>query len=362
MTSPAPSGVARLKEARVQDHSPAEVQDRRPGRECADAESDDLRRTLERYERALRGSNVIVFTHDRQLRYTSVSGPLFGREPADILGRTDEEIVPLESRGAMLAIKREAIEHGQPSDCEISISQGGTVRWLDLHIEPLRDREGIAGLTCAAVDITERKENEAHLRLLMRELTHRSKNLLAVIQSMARQTARNVGSVDRFVDQFSARLQALANSHDLLVQEGWRGASLPELVRLELGPYVARAQAQVLADGPDIVLKPEAAQSLGLALHELAENAAKYGALSGPGGRVALTWRRLPALDGNGVELLWSESNGPPVRTPERRGFGTLVIERNLARSLDAEVELTFPPEGVRCRVVIPVTQLSVNR
>jgi PAS domain S-box-containing protein len=359
----APAEAARQEEACVHEHSHGDLPDLRDEIErAAPAEGEELRRTLERYESALSGANVIVFTHDRQLRYTSVSGPLFGREPADIIGRTDDDVLPLESRGAVLAVKREAIEHGAASDCEISISQSGTIRWLDLHIEPLRDGGGIAGLTCAAVDITERKENEAHLRLLMRELTHRSKNLLAVIQSMARQTARNVGSVDRFVDQFSARLQALANSHDLLVQESWHGASLPELVRLELGPYAARAQAQVLADGPDIVLKPEAAQSLGLALHELAENAAKYGALSSAQGRVALTWRRLPASEGHGVELIWAESEGPSVRTPERRGFGTLVIERNLARSLDAEVDLSFPPGGVRCRVVIPLTQLSVSR
>lgn len=328
----------------------------------AASEREDLRRALQRYESALRGSNVTVFTHDRELRYTSVSGPVFGREPDDLLGRTDEEVLPPDSCGAVLAVKRAAVETGEARDCEVSVSHSGTVRWLDLHIEPVRDDGGIAGLTCAAVDITERKENEAHLRLLMRELTHRSKNLLAVIQSMARQTARHVGSVDRFVDQFSARLQALANSHDLLVQESWHGASLTELVRLELGPYASRSQAQVRTEGPEIVLKPEAAQSLGLALHELAENAAKYGALSNTSGRVSLTWRRLPATEGHGVELVWSESNGPSVRAPDRRGFGSLVIERNLARSLDAEVELAFAPDGVRCRVVIPIVQLSVSR
>lgn len=354
---------------RVTTRAAADVSQPREGRvdsrgdgRGAVGETEDLRRTLQRYESVLRGSGVAVFTHDRELRYTSVSGPLFGRDPADILGRRDEDLLPRESRDGAVAAKRSALESGEAKDCEICVIQAGTMRWLDLHIEPLRDGGGIAGLTCAVVDITERKENEAHLRLLMRELTHRSKNLLAVIQSMARQTARHVGSVDRFVDQFSARLQALANSHDLLVQEGWHGASLPELVRLELGPYASRSQAQVVTDGPDLVIKPEAAQSLGLALHELAENAAKYGALSRADGRVALTWRRMPAAEGHGVEMVWAESNGPSVSAPERRGFGTLVIERNLARSLDAEVELAFLPDGVRFRVVIPVMQLSVSR
>jgi two-component sensor histidine kinase len=239
----------------------------------------------------------------------------------------------------------------------------GRVRWFDLHIAPLRHAAGrIVGLTCAAVDITERKEGDAHLRMLMRELTHRSKNLLAVIQGLARQTARHVGSVDRFLDQFGARLQALATSHDLLVQESWHGASLAELIRVYLVQDRDRYRSQVSAGGPDIFLKPEAAQSIGLALHELAANAVNFGALSDPSGRVTVTWRRLAAEEGDGIELVWSESGGAGMTNPDRHDFGSLMIERNLTRSLDAQVELTFPPEGVRCRIVIPNSHLSVGR
>ena len=145
-------------------------------------------------------------------------------------------------------------------------------------------RAATIGVTGAAVDITERKEGEAHLRLLMRELTHRSKNLLAVIQAMARQTAKHTGSIQTFVERFGARVQALARSHDLLVQESWHSASLNELVRSQLAYYLDREPDQVLIEGPDVRLKPEAAQSLGLALHELATNAAKHGAMSRSGG------------------------------------------------------------------------------
>src|SRR5262249_49192076 len=153
-------------------------------------------------------------------------------------------------------------------------------RWHDLHIEPLLNDAGeVIGLACASVDVTERKEGEAHLRLLLRELTHRSKNLLAVIQAMARQTAHHAGSIDGVLSQFGARVQALAASHDLLVRESWYGASLAELVRSQLSGYLGGAQTQVSIEGPAIALKPEAAQNLGLALHELAVNAAKFGAL-----------------------------------------------------------------------------------
>src|SRR5205085_4346118 len=131
------------------------------------------------------------------------------------------------------------LESGQARNGEVRVNEGGSVRWYDLHVEPLRDvSDAIVGLTCAAVDITGRKEGEAHLRLLMRELTHRSKNLLAVIQAMARQTARHVGSIEGFLTQFGNRLQALATSHDLLVQESWYGVSLFELVRSQLGHHL----------------------------------------------------------------------------------------------------------------------------
>ncbi|MEJ2378912.1 MAG: HWE histidine kinase domain-containing protein [Pseudolabrys sp.] len=239
-----------------------------------------LRARFARYETALRGSHVIVFTQDCDLRYTSISKSMLGRAVDDILGRTDEEILPADSAADIVALKREALASGEAKNAEFALTEGPGVRWYDLHVEPLRNETGaIVGLTCAAVDVTERKEGEAHLRLLLRELTHRSKNLLAVIQAMARQTAHHAGSIDAFLKQFGARLQALAASHDLLVRESWYGASLGELVRSQLAAYINRGPGQVTFEGPDVALKPEAAQNLGLALHELAINAATFGAL-----------------------------------------------------------------------------------
>jgi len=319
----------------------------------------ELGTTLQRYETALRGSNVTVFTHDRDLRYTSISNPLFGRAVREIVGRADHEIMPVENVAAIAALKQAALDSGLPKDGEVRVNEGTSIRWYDLHIEPVRDGSGaIAGLTCSAVDITERKEGEAHLRLLMRELTHRSKNLLAVIQAMARQTARHAGSIDGFLDQFSARLQALARSHDLLVQEEWHGVALAELVRSQLAPYLDRSGAQIAVNGPPVMLRPEAAQSLGLALHELAINAVRFGALSTPSGRISIAWTWQPGGERPAVEIMWEESGGPEVGAPAQRGFGSLVVERNLARALEAGVDLTFDREGVRCRITIPVTQL----
>src|SRR5689334_19434259 len=275
-----------------------------------------LRARFARYETALRGSQVTVFTQDRDLRYTSISNPMCGRSEEDIVGRTDEQLLQGPTGVAVIELKREALETGEQRRCELSVEVPPATRWYDLHIEPLRDDAGeIVGLTCAAVDMTERKEGEAHLRLLLRELTHRSKNLLAVIQAMARQTARHAGSIDGFLTRFAGRLQALAASHDLLVRESWYGASLQDLARSQLSAFADTTGERIEANGPKVALKPVAAQRLGLALHELAANAARYGALSTPDGHISLTWDC--AADADGVKSLtldWREESGPPVK------------------------------------------------
>jgi len=349
----------------LEDGKPADVhKDRQRLAEQLDARGRELnllRARFARYETALRGSHVTVFTQDCDLRYTSISNAMFGRSVENILGHTDEEILPADSGADIIALKREAIASGRAKRAEFAVTDGPGARWHDLHVEPLRDETGgIVGLTGASVDVTERKEGEAHLRLLLRELTHRSKNLLAVIQAMARQTARHAGSIDGFLAQFGARLQALAASHDLLIRESWHGASLGELVRSQLAVYIERGRGQVAFEGPEVALKPEAAQNLGLALHELATNAAKFGALSVPGGRVSVSWGR----DGadNAIALDWQEQFGPKVKTRRKRGFGSMVIERNLVRALEAEVNLDFAPDGVRCHIVIPASQILAAR
>lgn len=322
-----------------------------------------LRARFSRYETALRGSQVTVYTQDRDLRYMSISNSMLGRSAEDMLGCTDSEILAGDGAAAIMAVKREVLATGEAKRAEIPLEDARGIRWHDLHIEPLRNETNeIIGLICASVDVTERKEGEAHLRLLLRELTHRSKNLLAVIQAMARQTANHAGSTDAFLKQFGSRLQALAASHDLLVRESWYGASLGELIRSQLSRYLDGNAVQVSIEGPAIALKPEAAQNLGLALHELAINAAKFGALSVPTGRISITWiRRETAVD-SAVELDWREQLGPKVKARRKKGFGTMVIERNLARALDAKVNMDFDPDGLHCHIVIPASQILAAR
>ena len=206
---------------------------------------EDLALAAQRYEFALRGSNVAVFTQDTDLRYSSVSKPLFGFDIDAMHGKTDAELLAAgprrgdccaQERGAATAASRAT----QSCASRPPPARAGTI---SISSRCATFRAVWSGVTGAAVDMTERKEGEAHLRLLMRELTHRSKNLLAVIQAMARQTAKHTGSIQTFLERFSARVQALARSHDILVQESWHGASLKELVRSQLA-HLSRSRTR----------------------------------------------------------------------------------------------------------------------
>jgi two-component sensor histidine kinase len=196
----------------------------------------------------------------------------------------------------------------------------------------------------------ERDEREAHVRLIMRELSHRSKNLLAIVLAIARQTSRHTTSFSDFESRFNSRIQALADAHDLLVEQQWSGALIDDLVRAQLAAF---GMEKVTCRGQRILLKAEAVQNVALALHELATNASKYGALSVPAGKVNIDWVREPAgADGRDLRLTWRESGGPPVTAPSQKGFGCFVLERVTVNAL-GEGKLEFNPEGLAWTCII---------
>ena len=214
-------------------------------------------------------------------------------------------------------------------------------------------------MTGIVFDITERRQREAHLRYLMRELTHRSKNLLAIIQAMARQTGGAAASLEDFQLRFAARLQGMSASHDLLVNENWQGAYLTDIVRAQVGNFIDRSDKRIRVSGLHLQLKPEAAQNIGMALHELSSNAAKYGALANATGLIDVSWTITDAGSGDSrLKLVWRESGGPPVEPPVRRGFGSTVTERIVARALEAHVALSFDPGGVAWTLEIPASYI----
>jgi two-component sensor histidine kinase len=196
----------------------------------------------------------------------------------------------------------------------------------------------------------ERDDRETHVRLIMRELSHRSKNLLAIVLAIARQTTRHTTSFQDFESRFNARIQALADAHDLLVEQQWGGAYLNDLVSAQLAAF---GMEKVTCRGERVMLRTEAVQNVALALHELATNASKYGALSTPAGRVEIAWLREPGEDGtSNLRLTWRERGGPPVTPPARKGFGCFVLERVTVNAL-GEGTLEFNPDGLLWTCVI---------
>jgi len=219
-------------------------------------------------------------------------------------------------------------------------------RWISVRGRTWFEGGRAVRIIGTARDITERKHREQHVRVLLRELVHRSKNLLAVVQAMARQTAMGSPSVEDFQRKFQARLQALSMAHDLLVSQDWRGASLHDLARAQMRYCLVDLDENDIGDharimGPKVMLKPEAAQNIGLALHELATNALAHGALSRDG-CVQLSWQ----VEEGRLSIEWREAGGPAIATTPREGFGHKVLKRIVAQALDGEAELFFPPNG----------------
>lgn len=317
-----------------------------------------------RFDTALAGSNITMFRQDRDLRYIWMHNPPPGLTGDHFIGRNDEETLPEDSARLLAPVKRRVLDTGEPCRIEMSMRVLGSAHWFDMRIEPFFERGRIAGIMCVAIDITDQKEYQQQLKVVMRELTHRSKNLLAVVQGIARQTAQTVEDLPAFVDRFGARLQALARAHDILVDESWRGASIDELVSTQLSHVLEDADGRLDERGHRVMLKPEAAQNVALALHELATNAAKYGALSTEDGRVSVGWSLTPS-DGsaNGApvlfEITWQERGGPPVEEPKRRGFGRMMIERLVPRAIDGTSELIFDPSGIRWTLRFPSAYLA---
>jgi two-component sensor histidine kinase len=203
----------------------------------------------------------------------------------------------------------------------------------------------------AQSEIEERRQAQTRQSLLIRELHHRVKNTLATVQAVVGATARSALSIDDFYQAFVGRIISLANTHSLLTEAVWQTASLREILEKELRPYNDARGERIILNGPAVDLPSEAAVPIGMAIHELTTNAAKYGALSISGGKVAISWEAEPAEDGTRLKLVWEERAGPAVSAPTRQGFGSRLLHRVLATQLNAKVDTDFHPTGLRVAI-----------
>ena len=234
----------------------------------------------------------------------------------------------------------------------------GKYRWFLSRAVPVKDVRGnIAYWFGTNTDITEMREAEERIELLMLEVNHRSKNMLAIVQALARRTAAHG---EDFIQRLESRIQALSANQDLLVNCAWSNVPVCDMVRTQLA-MLGEAAHQVTTEGPVVMLSPGAAESLAMAIHEMATNAVKYGALSSAAGRVEVTWTLEPGESGEMFSIAWRERGGPPAREPKARGFGTRIIADVPRGKLLAEVAMDFAPEGFSWSLRCPAKNVAPN-
>ena len=287
----------------------------------------------------------------------------FGAKRDEILGRTFLEMFP-QGRGTDFERRLIAAMNDRVADTYETGSAMRPDRVVELRITPMRD----GGVAVSLRDISERKQAEHRQRLLVNELNHRVKNALATVQAIASQSLRTPEMPPAPVERFMARLMALAGANDILVAKDWTGAGLDAIARQVASPYVARGDeasegedARFHLDGPAVALGPRAATAMALALHELATNAAKYGALSKAEGQVSLTW----SFQGEGasrrLQMTWRERGGPAVQPPAKMGFGSRLIEKGLKAELQAKVCVDYAPSGLIMTLDAPMPEGIVD-
>jgi PAS domain S-box-containing protein len=322
--------------------------------ETLQSQSVQIRRLFMRapsFVAVLRGPNhVFDFANDAYLR-------LIGRH--DIVGRPLVEVLPeIESQG-FVRLLDDVRRSGEPFlGRELSVmlarEKGAPPeeRFLDFIYQPIVEADGsVSGVFVEGSDMTDRVLANQRQRLLLDELNHRVKNTLATVQAIAQQTLRGAATPEVFAAAFEARLLALSQTHNALTDSQWAGAGLRQILLQELGPYGAE---RILMSGPDVHLPARVALSLGMVFHELATNAAKYGALS-TSGRLLLDWSL--SEDGETLRFEWRETGGPPARRPQRKGFGSRLIERSITAELRGEIRADYGDEGLVVRFETPLAR-----
>jgi len=306
---------------------------------------------------AAKANHPFVFANESFLSLT-------GYDRKEVLGQSFKFLIrPLDNEA--LAQAEAAFAGSSESGFDIRLCRkDGRVFWGAVFISPVRDRtDNIAQHFASFVDLTKHIQEKDRLRFLLDELNHRTQNTLATVQAIALQTLRGVADRE-LVDAFEGRILALSKAHSLLGRKLWEAVSLRDVIDQILRPFGLndRRVGRFSVEGDDVRLRPNTALTLAMVFHELATNAAKYGALSnGAAGKIDIAWQVEPTPQGDQMRLRWQESGGPPVRPPSQKGFGSGLIEGALAQELDGEVHLEYEPAGVGCQIIIPVSQHMVG-
>jgi PAS domain S-box-containing protein len=278
---------------------------------------------------------------------------LLGYTPEEVIGKPITMLIPADKQGEEPEILERVRRGESVQDYETErLRKDGSRVAISLSVSPIADAGGtIIGASKIERDITERKRAEESRELLLQESQHRIKNTLATVQAIAGQTLRRTPARER--KAFLARLHALGEAHDLLTSENWDQAPLRDVVTRALKPFQSSQQERFAVVGPDVWVPANRTLLLTLTLHELATNAAKYGALSNSTGEVRVSWDLVNDAEKRKVRLSWRETGGPPVTAPERKGFGSLLIEQSFAG--EGQTHFEFEPGGLRCSLEVPL-------
>lgn len=303
-------------------------------------------------------AHPIIFANDSFLKLT-------GYQRDDVLGEPFNALMVADPNPLELAQVDVAFEGTSDHDPEIRVRRkDGREFWTSMFVNPVRDEQGdVVQHFISLVDLSKHKAELAHSKGLIDELNHRVKNTLSTVQSIAWQALRTSSDPDVVRESIESRLFALSRSHDLLTRQNWTGAGLHDLITEALEPFGVNGgrSARLIVTGDNIRMSPKVTLALGIAFHELATNAVKYGALSNDVGSVQITWAVEMPPGGDRLVLRWQEKDGPPVKPSSRRGFGSQVIERGLAHELAGTAQLDYPPDGVSCTISIPVPSVTLN-
>lgn len=307
-----------------------------------------------------RNAGIAVFYQDRNL-HTVWS---HNAKPPWLHPHGDNDTLPQQQADRIIAAKKNVLASGKSDVLEVSlVGRSEGMRWFDIWIDPDLGKEGeVEGLIVTIVETTEQKRREQTLKALLREVSHRSKNLLAIIQSIATQTGRYSGSIDTFLLRFRGRLQSIASSQDLITSSNWRGAEFRELVLGQVGRYAADPQRMLRFSGEDPYLNPNAALHVGLAVHELAVNSVSYGALSRADGFVDVAVTMEGANGDAKMGLCWTEAIGPSTDAAVRKKrFGSVALERIVPAAVNGDAALDIGPDKVSYRLVMPKSNFELE-
>ena len=300
--------------------------------------------------------NSIIFANDSFLSLT-------GYDREQVLGQRFSFLMADDSDAKVLTMVEAAFAGSSDSDAEINYRRkDGREFWAATFVTPVRDEHGgVVQHFVSFVDLSKHKHEQARAKTLIDELNHRVKNTLATVQSIVWQAFRKSSDPEVIKGSVEARLFALSRSHDLLAREKWESAGLLDIVNDALEPFgVSGGRAErIVITGKNIRISPKASLALGIAFHELATNAVKYGAFSNDTGSVLIAWVVEPRPEGDRLILHWHEKGGPPVTPPSRKGFGSQVMERGLAYELGGTVHLDYRANGVICAINVPAPQSS---